>query len=58
MPKSFATIDWFDRFLDKLTAVTADDVQQAARKLLAKRNRTVGFYLPGGTDPKSAPSAG
>jgi zinc protease len=54
----FATIEWFDNYLASLAAVTADDVQRVARKVLAKRNRTVGFYLPTGAEPKPAPEAG
>jgi len=42
----FASYDWFENYIEKLDAVTADDVQHAARKYLARRNRTVGFYLP------------
>jgi zinc protease len=42
----FATYDWFENYIEKLDAVTPDDVQHAARKYLARRNRTVGFYLP------------
>jgi zinc protease len=42
----FADLDWFEHYLESLAAVTADDVQRVARKVLAKRNRTVGFYHP------------
>ena len=42
----FASYDWFENYIEKLDAVTPDDVQHAARKYLARRNRTVGFYLP------------
>jgi predicted Zn-dependent peptidase len=50
----FASIDWFDNFLAALAAVTVDDVQRVARKVLAKRNRTVGFYLPTGAEAAPA----
>jgi zinc protease len=53
----FASIDWFDNYLPSLAAVTPDDVQRAARKVLAKRNRTVGFYLPTGAESKPVPEA-
>ena len=42
----FASYDWFENYIEKLDSVTPDDVQHAARKYLARRNRTVGFYLP------------
>lgn len=42
----FASYDWFENYIEKLDAVTPDDVQHAARKYLARHNRTVGFYLP------------
>jgi zinc protease len=51
----FASLDWFDNYLSSLAAVTAEDVQRVARKVLAKRNRTVGFYLPMGVETKPAP---
>ncbi len=54
----FASIDWFDNYLASLAAVTADDVQRVARKILAKRNRTVGFYLPTGAEGKPDPASG
>jgi zinc protease len=54
----FASIDWFDNYLASLAAVTADDVQRVAHKILSKRNRTVGFYLPTGVENKSDPASG
>jgi zinc protease len=51
----FASIDWFDNYLASLAAVTVDDVQRVARKVLNKRNRTVGFYLPTGADNAPLP---
>jgi zinc protease len=50
----FASIDWFDGFLASLADVTVDDVQRVARRVLAKRNRTVGFYLPTGAEAPPA----
>jgi zinc protease len=44
----FDTHEWFERYLDRLSAVTAADVQRAAAKYLARRNRTVGHYVPTG----------
>jgi zinc protease len=42
----FANYEWFENYIEKLDAVTPEDVQHAARKYLARRNRTVGFYVP------------
>jgi zinc protease len=47
----FASIEWFDSFLSSLAAVTTDDVRRVACRVLSKRNRTVGFYLPTGPEP-------
>ncbi|HQE91330.1 MAG TPA: pitrilysin family protein [Anaerolineae bacterium] len=41
----FADYGWFTRYLDKLAAVTADDVQRAAQIYLRPQNRTTGWYL-------------
>ncbi|MEK7441967.1 MAG: pitrilysin family protein [Chloroflexota bacterium] len=37
---------WFEKYLDKLSAVTIDDVSRVAKKYLVKSNRTVGWYQP------------
>lgn len=42
----FASYSWFETYLQNLESVRAEDVARVARKYLAKRNRTVGFYLP------------
>lgn len=44
----FATYDWFLTYLDRLAAVTPQDVQQAAQKYLSRRNRILGIYRPDG----------
>lgn len=36
---------WFETYLDRLAAVTVDDVQRVARTYLAKNHRTVGWYI-------------
>jgi zinc protease len=54
----FSSIDWFENYLSSLAAVTADDVQRVAHKILSKRNRTVGFYLPTGAEAKPEPASG
>ena len=42
----FADYDWFLTYLDKLAAVTPEDVQRVAQKYLQKKSRVVGTYLP------------
>jgi zinc protease len=43
-----ADTGWFESFIERLSAVTVDDVQRSAQTFLARRNRTVGHYLPQG----------
>lgn len=47
----------YDEFLDRLAAVTADDVQRVARQYLSPENRTVGHFVPK-SDAASGISAG
>ena len=42
----FADYTWFESYLDRLAAVTVDDVQRVAQAYLTKGNRTVGWYVP------------
>ena len=42
----FADYDWFLSYLDKLAAVTPEEVQRVAQKYLQKKFRIVGTYLP------------
>lgn len=42
----FATVDWFNDYLDRLAAVTPQDVQRLAQTCLRPQNRTLGVYLP------------
>jgi zinc protease len=42
----FADYVWFESYLDRLAAVTVDDIQRVARTYLTKSNRTVGWYVP------------
>ena len=44
----FASYDWFLTYLDKLAAVTPEDVQRVAREYLQPNKRVVGVYLPQG----------
>lgn len=43
-----ADYGWFEGFLDRLAAVTAEDVQALARTMLRRRNRVTGTYVPHG----------
>ena len=42
--------EWFDSFLDKLMAVTIEDVRRAAADVFHPNKRVVGWYLPTGGD--------
>jgi zinc protease len=44
----FASYAWFESYLDKLAAVTPEDVQRIAQTYLRPRNRVLGTYLPTG----------
>jgi zinc protease len=44
----FATYDWFEGYLGKLSAVTPQDVQHMAQTYLRPQNRVLGIYLPTG----------
>lgn len=44
----FASYDWFTSYLDRLAAVTPDDVLHVAQHYLKQDNRIVGIYLPTG----------
>jgi zinc protease len=43
-----ATTEWFENFLQRLAAVTAEDVQRVAGAYLRPSLRNVGWYLPQG----------
>jgi zinc protease len=52
----FADYDWFLTYLDRLAAVTPQDVQAAAQNTLRPQRRVVGIYLPtGGETPNFSP---
>lgn len=42
----FAEYAWFTSYLDRLAAITPQDVQRAAQMYLRPQNRVVGVYLP------------
>ena len=44
--ESIHTADVYDSALDRLAAVTPDDVQRVARTYLTDKNRTVGWFIP------------
>ncbi len=37
---------WLETYLERLEAVSADDVAQVARRYLKPENRTVGHFIP------------
>lgn len=41
-----ADVTWLDDWLEKLTAVTAEDVQRVARSYFAPNKQTIGWYVP------------
>jgi zinc protease len=45
---------WYDTFLDRLNAVTVDDVQEAAQSYLIPAHRIVGYLIPTGIDEDEA----
>jgi zinc protease len=42
----FADYDWFENYIDNLSAVTVEDVHRVAQTYLTPSNRTVGWYVP------------
>jgi zinc protease len=44
----FADYNWFRTYLERLEAVTPQDVQRAAQQYLLPENRVLGIYLPTG----------
>ena len=42
----FADYAWFDTYVDQLSAVTLEDIQQVAENVFTTTNRTVGWYIP------------
>jgi zinc protease len=48
-----ADTNWFQTYLDRLSAVTAADVQRVAETYLVGTNRTVGHYVPKGNEDGS-----
>jgi zinc protease len=46
----FADYGWFQTYLEKLAAVSPEDVQRVAQRYLQARSRVVGTYLPTGKE--------
>jgi zinc protease len=46
--QAVADVSWFETFLDRLAAVTAEDMQQAAQTYFKHSRRNVGWYVPSG----------
>lgn len=44
----FDDYDWFLTYLDRLAAVTPEDIQRVAQEYLRSQNRVTGVYLPTG----------
>ncbi len=44
--ETVASYTWFESYLDRLSAVTIQDVQRVAQTYLRASNRTVGWYVP------------
>jgi zinc protease len=50
----FADYDWFLTFLDRLAAVTPEDVLRVAQTYIRAQNRTLGIYHPTGNGEATA----
>jgi predicted Zn-dependent peptidase len=44
----FAGQEWLDSYLERLSAVTPQEVQRVAQVYLRPQNRVIGTYLPTG----------
>jgi zinc protease len=45
-----ADVGWFETFMERLSAVTVEDVQRVARTYFQPTQRNVGWYVPKGSD--------
>lgn len=41
-------LDWYERYLERLDAITPDDIQVVAQTYLQRQNRVVGWLIPTG----------
>lgn len=46
LAESIAGYEWFENYVNRLAAVTTDDVQRVAQTLLRPQNRIVGWFVP------------
>ncbi|MFN2115012.1 MAG: M16 family metallopeptidase [Anaerolineae bacterium] len=53
-----SNLKWFEEYLDRLDAVTADDVLRSAQLRLGDDQRTTGHYVPTGGDSPGGPPPG
>jgi zinc protease len=44
----FASYEWFEAYLDRISDITSDRILEVARSYLTPQNRTVGIYRPRG----------
>ncbi len=44
--ENFHSYTWFDNYINRLEAVTIEDVRSVAQKYLRPQNRTVGYFIP------------
>ncbi|MBL8156725.1 MAG: insulinase family protein [Anaerolineae bacterium] len=44
--ENFHSHTWFSEYIDRLEAVTLDDVSEVAERYLRRQNRTVGYFIP------------
>lgn len=44
--ENFATYEWFEHYVERLEAVTIEDVQDVAQRYLRPQSRTVGWFVP------------
>ncbi len=54
----FADYTWFEGYLDRLSAVTPEDVLRVAQAVLRRSNATVGWYVPQGPAAEAEMPAG
>ena len=50
----FAEYGWFEKYLEKLSVVTAKDIQRVANEYLNNKSRVIGTYIPLGNNGRKA----
>lgn len=51
--ENLASYEWFDQYIDRLDAVTFDEVLAVAKKVMRPQNRVVGHLIPTGMDEEA-----